>query len=143
MTPPSKRFEPIQRVASDRERKAATALGESLKVRQEAEHRLGELRAYRAEYLERYSSARLNGLSAAQMRDYQVFIDKLEQAISQQEQVATAARQQCDASKNQWRDKYTRTQVVNNVVDKLRTTERQTTDKCEQSDQDERNQRRR
>lgn len=143
MAPPSKRFEPIQRVASDRERKAATALGESLKVRQEAEHRLGELRAYYAEYLERYRNATLKGLSAAQMRDYQIFIDKLEQAISQQEQVAVAAQQQCDTSKNQWRDKYTRTQVMNNVVDKLRTTERQATDKREQSDQDERNQRRR
>lgn len=143
MTPPSKRFEPIQRVATDRERKAASALGKSLKTRQEAEHRLGELRAYHAEYLERYRSATLNGLSAAQLRDYQVFIDKLEQAIVQQEQITVEAQSLSDTSKNQWRDKYTRTQVMNKVVQKLQTGERQASDKREQSDQDERNQRRR
>ncbi len=143
MAPPSKRFAPIQRVANDRERKAASALGESLKLRHEAENRLGELRAYHAEYLERYRRAARNALTAAQMRDYQVFIDKLEQAIAQQEQITAAAQQQCDTSKNQWRDKYTRTQVMNNVVDKLRDTERQATDKREQAEQDERNQRRR
>ena len=48
MMVPSKRFKPIQKITSQRERKAAVALGESLQQRQAAQQRLDELRAYHA-----------------------------------------------------------------------------------------------
>ena len=44
--PPSDRFKPIQKVVSQKERKAAVALGESLKQREAAKQRLDELRQY-------------------------------------------------------------------------------------------------
>ena len=143
MAPPSKRFKPIQRIADNRERQAASALGESLKVRHAAEQRLAELRAYHAEYLQRYGETTRNGASAAQIRDYHLFLDKLEQAIREQERVASQAQQQCSASKDHWRERYNRSQAMSKVVDRLQDGERRAADKREQSDQDERNQRKR
>jgi flagellar FliJ protein len=143
MAPPSKRFEPIQRIAKDRERKAASVLGEALKVRQAAEQRLAELRSYHAEYLERFRSATAAGSSAAQIRGYQRFLDQLEGAIREQERIAGQARQKCERSKEQWRDRYSRSKAMDGVVERLRDGERKEADKKEQSELDERNQRRR
>lgn len=143
MAPPSKRFEPIQRIAKDQERKAAGSLGESLKAKQVAEQRLAELRAYHAEYLERFRAATGAGASAAQIRGYQSFLDQLETAIREQQRIANMAQQQCDRSKDQWRDRYSRSKAMDGVVERLREGERKAVDKQEQSEQDERNQRRR
>ncbi|MCP5439400.1 MAG: flagellar export protein FliJ [Chromatiaceae bacterium] len=85
MAPPSDRFKPIQKIALHKERKAAAALGESLKTREAAVQRLDELRQYLAEYQERFARAARNGLSSSQILEYQVFISKLETAIEQQE----------------------------------------------------------
>ena len=51
---PSDRFKPIQKIALHKERKAAAALGESLKTREAAVQRLDELR-HTAEYQERFA----------------------------------------------------------------------------------------
>ena len=141
MTPPSKRFKPIQRLASEKERQAAASLGDALRSRQQAEQRLAELQAYQAEYLERYRATAESGATAATLRDYQVFLGRLEQALAEQQRILGAAQAQCAESKGQWRDKHARNQAMGKVVDRLRRAERQEADKREQDDQDDRNQR--
>jgi flagellar FliJ protein len=136
--PPSDRFKPIQKLNEQRERKAASALGESLKNRDAARQRLDELRGYLAEYLERYSLATRSGMSSGQMREYQVFIGKLEQAISQQEQVLAQSEQQCNASKQQWRGRYSKAKAMDNAVDRLKQAERKLDDRAEQAEVDDR-----
>jgi flagellar FliJ protein len=143
MSPPSKRFKPIQRIASDKERKAAAALGDSLRSRQEAEQRLDELQRYHAEYMERYRDTVAAGATAATFRDYQVFLDKLEQAIREQQRVVEQAAAQCARSKDEWRDRHAHTKAMDNAVDRMRQRERQADDKREQNAQDDRNQRKR
>ena len=98
MVPPSKRFRPIQRIASHKERKAAAVLGESLKQREAARLRLDELRQYRAEYLERFAGATRSGLSSSHVLEYQVFISKLETAIAQQEEILARSEKDCDGA---------------------------------------------
>jgi flagellar FliJ protein len=141
MSPPSRRFQPIQRIAGDRERKAAIALGEKLKAKKGAEQQLKILSDYHADYLERYRQAVQSGHPAAQIRGYQNFLDQIEKAIEQQRQLLRGHKTECDASKAHWNDQYRRTQVMNNVVDRLKEDERRHLDKCEQSALDERNQR--
>jgi flagellar FliJ protein len=140
---PSKRFKPIQKITSQRERKAAAALGESLQQRKAAQQRLDELRAYHAEYLERFARASSNGLSRSQILEYQVFIGKLETAIAQQEEVVVQSQQDCDSSKAQWRGRYTKSQAVQNAVERMREIERKGKERIEQSESDERAQRKR
>lgn len=143
MAPPSDRFKPIQKIASHKERKAAAALGESLKHRDAAKQRLDELRDYHAEYLERFSRATHNGLSGSQIREYQVFINKLEAAIAQQQEVVERSQQYCDSSKAQWRGRYTKAKAMDNAVDRMQDQERRQEDRRQQTEADERAQRKR
>jgi flagellar FliJ protein len=136
--PPSDRFKPIQKINSQRERKAATALGESLRHRDAARQRLDELREYLAEYLERYSLAARSGISSPQLREYQVFISKIEHAIGQQEQVVAQSEQDCNASKQQWRGRYSKAKAMDNAVDRLKQAERKSSDRAEQAEVDDR-----
>lgn len=141
--PPSDRFKPIQRVASQRERKAAAALGESLKQRHAEQQRLDELKQYLAEYLERFESAARGGLSSNQVMEYQVFISKLESAIAQQEQVVSQSQQDCDSSKQQWRGRYSKSKAMDNAVDRMKAKEQKDQDRREQAEADDRSQRKR
>jgi flagellar FliJ protein len=134
----SDRFKPVQRIADNRERKAAAQLGDSLKSRQQAAQQLADLRAYHAEYLEQYRQANLTGMSIARMREYQLFMDKLEGAIREQERAVQRAEAACTDAQSVWRDKYTRTQVMANVVDRMKSDERQQAAKREQAIQDDR-----
>jgi flagellar FliJ protein len=143
MAPPSKRFQPIQKIASHKERKAAAVLGESLKQREAARLRLEELRQYRAEYLERFGHATQAGLSSRQMLEYQVFITKLETAITQQEEIVKQSQQVCDSSKAQWRGRYTKSKAMENVVGRMQKAERADNNRKEQSESDDRAQRKR
>ena len=143
MVPPSKRFKPIQKIASHKERKAAAALGESLKQREAARMRLDDLRQYRAEYLERFADATQAGLSSRQILEYQVFISKLETAIVQQEEIVDQSQQACDSTKAQWRGRYTKSKAMENVVGRMQKAERQDSNKREQSELDDRAQRKR
>lgn len=136
--PPSDRFKPIQKIASHRERKAATALGESLRQHEAARRRLEELRQYLAEYLERFAAAARNGLSSSQILEYQVFIGKLETAIAQQEQVVARSQRDCDSSKAQWRGRYTKSKAMQNAVGRLRQQEDRHREKQEQGETDDR-----
>ncbi len=143
MSPPSKRFKPIQRIASNKEHKAAAALGDSLRLREEAEHRLEDLRRYHAEYLERYRAMVAGGATAATFRGYQSFLDKLELAIREQQEAVARAEAACERSKVEWRDRHAHSKAMDNAVGRMQQREREDADKREQKDQDERNQRRR
>lgn len=143
MAPPSERFRPIQKVTSHKERKAAAALGESLQQREAASRRLAELRQYLAEYLARFAGAAKNGLSSRQVLEYQVFIGKLETAIAQQEEIVSRSQKACDSSKAQWRGRYTKSQAMQKAVGRMQEQERKDADKREQSESDDRAQRKR
>jgi flagellar FliJ protein len=143
MVPPSERFRPIQRIASHKERKAAAALGESLKQREAACTRLDELRRYLADYQERYAGVARSGLSSRQILEYQVFISKLETAIAQQEDVVSQSQRLCDSSKAQWRGRYTKSRAMENAVGRMHEEERKDQDRKEQSESDDQAQRKR
>jgi flagellar FliJ protein len=143
MVPPSRRFKPIQKLASHKERKAAAALGESLKQRQAAQQRLDELREYHGEYLQRFASATRAGVSSRQIMEYQVFINKLEVAIAQQEEIVSRSQQDCDSSKAQWRGRYSKSKAVEHVIERMHQAERKDQERKEQAESDEHAQRKR
>lgn len=140
---PSDRFKPIQKVTSQKERKAAAALGESLKQREAAKQRLDELRQYLAEYLGRFESSARRGLSSNQVMEYQVFISKLETAIAQQEQTVAESEQVCNSSKQHWRGRYSKSKAMDNAIERMRVKERKILERREQAEADERAQRKR
>lgn len=143
MAPPSERFKPIHKLVSQKERKAAVELGESIKQRDSAQRRLVELQLYHKEYLERFANAARNGLPSNQIMEYQVFIGKLEAAIVEQRNIVSRSEQDCAQSKQQWRGRYTKAKAMENAIDRMRSTERKDADRREQADADERAQRKR
>jgi flagellar FliJ protein len=138
---PSKRLQPVQRVAQSRENEAARELGESQRRMRDQESKLGDLKRYHQEYLERFETTARQGMSAKQMQEYRVFLEKLDRAIKEQEKVVLASKSECVNRKEQWQHKHVRTQALGKVMDRFRTAEQKAVDKREQDETDDRNQR--
>jgi flagellar FliJ protein len=139
--PPSDRFKPIHQIASNKERKAAAALGESIRQRDDAHRRLAELEQYHKEYLERFARAARDGLTSNQVVEYQVFIGKLEDAIAKQRAIVARSEQDCAQSKQHWQGRFTKAKAMENALDRMRIEERKEADRQEQADADDRSQR--
>ena len=136
----SQRFEPVVKVAENREQEAARDLGRAQATLAEAQQRLSELESYREEYIKRFHSTGAVGMSAAQMLDYRAFMVKLDQAIAEQglvvEQVAHRAEQQ----RQEWFSRRGKVKMLDTVVTRYQADERRDADRKEQGDQDERTQ---
>ena len=137
---PSKRFQPVHRVAQSRENKAARALGESQRKMREHTGRLDELKQYHSEYLERFNNASREGLSAAQMQEYRAFLKKLETAITDQEKILQMSHRECTGKKDAWQEKHIRTKSLGKAMDRFRKVENKARDSREQQATDEHNQ---
>lgn len=140
---PSDRFKPVQKIANNKERKAAAALGESLKEQKTAEQKLLALQGYHAEYLEKLRDSSKRGLSAAQLREYQAFLNKLETAISEQQHKVESSRQDTQSSRAQWQNRYTKSKAMEKAVDRMRADEEKEEGRKEQKLSDEHAQRKR
>jgi len=139
---PSKRFKPVLRVAESHERKAANQFGDSQRYMQEQEAKLSELRQYHKEYLERFDAMSRNGINAAQLREYQAFLAKLDLAIQEQEAVVQASDKNKTVKKEAWQQKHIRSKVLDKVMQRYQVEEKRAMDKREQKETDEKNQRR-
>ena len=82
----SRRLGPIAKLAKQRERTAASHLGDSLRQADLQQKQLDDLIHYRDEYVAGFKAAGKAGLSSVQLRDYQLFLSRLESAIQQQQQ---------------------------------------------------------
>jgi len=140
---PSKRFKPVLKVAESHERTAANQFGDSQRYVQEQEAKLSELRQYHDEYLDRFNAVSRNGISAAQLREYQAFLAKLDLAIKEQEAVVQASDKNRSVKKEAWQEKHIRSKVLDKVMQRYQTEEKNTLEKNEQKELDEKNQRRR
>ncbi len=138
---PSKRLEPVKRVAESREKDAARALGDSQRRMRDQEAKLEDLRRYHREYLGRFQSAAEQGMTASQMQEYRAFLEKLDLAIREQEKVVRASKTDCDSKKEHWQQKHVRTKALGKVMDRFRTAEKREVEKKEQNETDDRNQR--
>lgn len=117
---PSDRFKPIQKIAATKERKAAAALGDAIKQRDAAEKQLQDLKQYHADYLEQISRSAQQGITGARLHEFQVFLDKLELAISEQEKLVHQAEAACVSSKQTWAGTYTKKQAMGNAVNRMK-----------------------
>ncbi len=118
----SKRMQPVVDVTVQREREAAKRLGEAQQRVQAAEQRLDELVRYRDEYTQQFANG--GSLTAARLRDYRVFLDRLNQAVEQQRTLLARAQQEAETHRQRWLDSRTRVQALGKVVERYRDQER-------------------
>jgi flagellar FliJ protein len=135
---PSKRLKPVRRVVRSREQKAARHMGESHKNLLAQEAKLLQLKQYHEEYLGRFEAATRKGLSSARLQEYRAFLDKLDRAIGQQEQLVAAHRLDHGNKKDDWREHHNRTQALDKVLGHYRQQEQQNADRQEQKESDDR-----
>jgi flagellar FliJ protein len=139
----SDRLRPIQHVAEVRERDAARAFGESQRRLEEEQQRLSQLEAYRDEYLQRFRRLQQEGLTVAQLLEYQAFLAKLDAAVRHQAEIVQLRRGDAERRRAAWTDRRTHSRAMERAVDNLADRELQDGERREQKALDDRNQRRR
>ena len=136
----SKRMQPVQQLAQSREKQAAQRFGESQQYLQAQQAKLEELRAYRDQYTRDFEASGGAGLGAARMRDYRIFLNRLSEAIRQQEAVIAQCCAQHQQSRQRWLDSRGRSRALEKLVDQYRQEEHKSQDRKEQKEQDDRTQ---
>lgn len=134
----SRRLGPVAKLAKQRERNAASHLGDSLRQADLQQKQLDDLINYRDEYVAGFKAAGKAGLSSVQLRDYQVFLSRLDSAILQQQQKLVASRQNCQQSQAKWQDEHGNSKMIDKAVEKRRQAENRRQDELEQREQDDR-----
>jgi flagellar FliJ protein len=137
----AQQLQPVQKVIDAAERqRAETLAGSEARVKQ-SESKLTELEQYRADYQRAYHDRVANGITCAGLRDYQLFLARLGEAIRQQTQLVSAARMERDQERQRWQDAARRAKAIDHVVENWQIQERRDADRREQRDSDERAQR--
>jgi len=134
----SKKLQPIANLANLTERSAAKVHGSVLRELQKQETQLKELINYRKQYLNAFKTASESGLSAVQMQDYRIFLQRLDNAILQQQQQVANGKQNTQSSKQKWMDKRNKSKMINKVVEKRQQLENKQAEKREQRELEDR-----
>jgi flagellar FliJ protein len=134
----SERMEPVRQVLEGTEQARARELTEGQKRLAEAEAKLTELCTYHGEYLRAYRQRAEDGTSVTKLRDFQAFLARLEQAMSQQEKVVATAREAVAAQRRNWQGAARQVKAVDSVVDRWRRDEVRAGERRDQKETDER-----
>lgn len=134
----SQRMQPVARVAQSKERDAARRLGMHMHQVEQEQLQLDQLIAYREQYIQGFQTAGKAGFSVTQMREYQLFISRLNDAIVQQRQQVVASRHTCATSNSSWRDSRSHSKKIDKVVEQRKFHEQREINGREQREQDDR-----
>ncbi len=134
----SKRLQPVANLAKQTERNAARQHGDVLREFQQQQQQLEELIKYRNQYVEQFQQAGKAGLSIVQLRDYQLFLSRLDQAIAQQRQQVQQHQAVSQQSRANWMDKRGKSKMIDKVVEGREQAEQQSLEKREQRELEDR-----
>ncbi|MFV2059479.1 MAG: flagellar export protein FliJ [Gammaproteobacteria bacterium] len=137
----SKRFEPLARIAANKEMHSAKKLGDANNNLALQKKKLSDLIQYREEYIISFKQQGEKGMDGAQLQTYQKFLVNIDNAIAQQTNLISSAESTCDQQKSSWRQQHTKTKIMDNVIDNYKKDEEHHQNKQEQKESDERNSR--
>ncbi|MEZ5542628.1 MAG: flagellar export protein FliJ [Pseudomonadota bacterium] len=129
---PSQRMKPALELAQEHLRAAALKLADAQFRLEQKQQKLRELESYRDEYMQGLLRKSRDGLHIVQMKDYNLFLDKLNQAIHQQHRVLEGVRVEVEHCARQWREEQVRVNALNKVIERKLETERREADRLEQ-----------
>ena len=137
----SKRLGPVADVAARREQHAARTLKESREILAGFEAQLRGLQDYRQEYMAGFRQAGSAGMNAARMKDYLVFLDKLDEAITQLGAAISSSHERCEQDKDLWLASRAKLKALEKIITGYRNEEQRNEVRREQRESDERAQR--
>jgi flagellar FliJ protein len=132
---------PVQRVLDRNEKQRARELGEARGRLTAAETKLQDLEQYRQDYERAFQQRAKAGQPVRALRDFQVFLARLDQAIAQQRQIVAAAKSEVSGQSTRWQSAARQVKAVDSVVERWQGEERRAEDRREQKETDERAQR--
>ena len=83
---------------------AARRLGKAMRAGDDAQQKLQLLQQYRDDYAARMQTNAMSGLSASGYRNFQHFLDKLDDAIASQQKIVQDAHMRVNNERGAWQD---------------------------------------
>jgi len=131
----SKRFEPIQEIASTSAKDLSRAMGEAGRKVADIERQLEQLRSYRDEYV-RNSTQSAAAMDAVKLQNYRSFLDRLGEALRQHLKSLENARAEYETRRAAWSEKRVEAETLSRAVDRFRKEEQHVADRREQREGD-------
>ena len=132
----SKRFEPIQEIASTSAKDLSRAMGDAARKVADLERQLEQLTSYRDEYV-RNASQSAAAIDAVKLQNYRSFLDRLGEALRQHLKNLDNARAEYERRRLLWSEKRIEAESLSRVVDRFRKEEQHAADRREQHEGDE------
>ncbi|MEP6548277.1 MAG: flagellar export protein FliJ [Gammaproteobacteria bacterium] len=131
----SKRFEPIQEIASNSADQLSQAMAEAgIKVT-DLERQFEQLQSYRDEYLKNTAPA-TGATDALKLQNYSTFMGRLGEALRQHLKNLENARAEYERRRALWSEKRIEAESLSRVVDRFRREEQHAADRREQREGD-------
>ncbi len=123
------------------ERESALRVAATQTRLSEAQRRCDELQRYLEEYRSMFARRAKAGIGVSGMRDYQVFIARLDEAVRAQQSVVSQLNEECRREREIWCQAAARKTAVEKAIDKAESQERAAEERRAQRDLDDRAQR--
>lgn len=136
-----KRMKPVAEFAQQQADAAAQSVAECNRVCTDIQKQLDELLCYRDDYANGLCDKGRTGLNAIQIKDYRLFLVRLNKAIEQQQLVLDSATARLAASRQIWVEKQQHAKAIDSVVTRYQQQERRERSRCDQRESDEHAQR--
>lgn len=130
-------LEPLHNLAQDRVEAATQRLAQLKAKWQQEEAKLEQLRQFHAEYQRRLGDAIRQGLDMTRMRDFQVFIRKLDTAMRQQAQEIARAKGVWEEGQRAWLEERRKLKTYDVLKDRHLKAEQHRENRLEQRETDE------
>jgi len=132
----SRKIEKVVAIARAEERRTGSEAGASRQRLDDARQKLGELNAWRSDYVSRGDG--IGSITSSHWKDYQGFLARLDAALSAQQQVVRDCEQQLDTLRRRWMVKRQRLDSLERVLQRYRDEERLDAERREQRQADDR-----
>ena len=131
-----KRMQPAADVAENRQKNAARLMGERQQQLALRLQRLGELQGYRDEYAAQFAVTP-EVMTGLHIREYRLFLDRLNQAVEEQQHHVQQARELLEKSRKDWTRCRTHSDAIHKVIERLIAEEQGVQIRREQAENDE------
>jgi flagellar FliJ protein len=131
----SKRFEPIQEIASNSATELSRAMGEAGRKVVELEGQLEQLKKFRDEYVSN-STAAGGAMDSVKLQNYRSFLGRLGDALRQHVAKLDKARADYEKRRVVWSAKRIEVESLGRVIERFRKEERYVAEQREQRDGD-------
>jgi flagellar protein FliJ len=138
----SRRLAPVNELAEEAERESVLKLAGLQARLTEAERRGAELRRFLEEYQRLFHERASAGMPVAGMRDYQLFIARLNEAVRAQDSALVQLRRDCERARAQWLELAARKNALGKVIAKAQSEEHSLEERRMQKELDDQAQRR-